>query len=60
MVYCVKRRMLAFYIIADMAFAPANHIVSHYVKAVLLEWYLTAVDHDSIIILSAHDRNFYF
>lgn len=52
--------MLAFYIIADMAFAPANHIVSHYVKAVLLEWYLTAVDHDSIIILSAHDRNFYF
>ncbi|SIS70903.1 hypothetical protein SAMN05421766_103525 [Zobellia uliginosa] len=27
--------MLAFYIIADMTFASANHIVSHYVKAVL-------------------------
>ncbi|GMN05159.1 hypothetical protein MTsPCn5_05470 [Croceitalea sp. MTPC5] len=41
--------MLAFYIIADMTFASANHIVSHYVKAVLLECHLTAVSHNSII-----------
>jgi hypothetical protein len=29
--------MLAFYIIADITYALAYYIVSHYVKAVLLE-----------------------